>query len=77
MHELPVQSAIVSPKPGSTTELDDLEAIATRALWVHMVIHLARIPRLDPSFSRNSLNKRSGASPGVVVAGASCAWTSP
>eukprot|EP00439_Symbiodinium_sp_Y106_P066834 s988_g10.t4 len=25
MHELPVQSAIVSPKPGSVTELDDLE----------------------------------------------------
>jgi len=25
MHELPVQSAIVSPKPGSTTELDDIE----------------------------------------------------
>ena len=29
MHELSVQSAIVSPKPGSVTELDDLEATAS------------------------------------------------
>ena len=33
MHELPVQSAIVSPKAGSIIELDDVEVPGRKYSW--------------------------------------------